>query len=188
MEKAEIKKTARRIAKTLNETNYHAIRQIQRLIEHVGLDFVEEHVAETQRIEAEGGMMTHDGKLRRTAGGVLFHIIKPKLTPEICDLIFPPPDWKKRRAKTKSKQQDSEKKASPSKLKDGVKTTKTIAKLNERLSAENIEQDELKKLQTAAETLRQRIAEMEVKGQKGVKMTRTLLKKTEKQIAALEAK
>ena len=74
MEKAEIKKTARRIAKTLNERNYHAIRQIQRLIEHVGLDFVQEHVAETQRIEANGGMMTHDGKRRRSAGGVFFHI------------------------------------------------------------------------------------------------------------------
>ena len=97
--------------------------------------------------------------------------------------LFPPPDWKQRRAKTKSKQQGSEKKASPPKLKDGVKT---IAKLNERLSAEDIEQNELKKLQTAAETLRQRIAKMEAKEQKGVKVTKTLLKNTKKQIKALE--
>ena len=116
-----------------------------------------------------------------------YNIIKPKLTPDIRDLIFPPPDWKKRRAKTKAKQQGSEKKASPSKLKDGIKTTKTIAKLNERLSADDMEQDELKKLQTAAETLRQRLAEMEARGQKGIKMTKTLLKNTEKQIKALQA-
>ncbi len=187
MEKAEIKKTARRIARKLNETNHHAVNQIHRLIEHAGLEFVQEHVAETLRIEAVGGMMTHDGKRRRTPGGVLFFIIRPKLKPEIRDLIFPPPDWKKRRAKKKAKQQGSEKKASPPKPQDGAKTTKTIAKLNERSSDSDTEQDELKKLQTAAETLRQRLAEMEAKGQKGISMTKTLLKNTEKQIKALEA-
>ncbi len=41
MEKAEIKKTAWRTAKTLKERNPHAVNQIQRLIEHMGLEFVE---------------------------------------------------------------------------------------------------------------------------------------------------
>lgn len=44
----------------------------------------------------------------------------------------------------------------------------------------------LKKLHNAAATLRERIADMEAKGQKGVSMTKTLLKNTEKQIETLE--
>jgi hypothetical protein len=41
-------------------------------------------------------------------------------------------------------------------------------------------------LEAAAQTLRERLAEMEAKGQKGIAMTRTLLNNTEKQIAALQ--
>ena len=44
----------------------------------------------------------------------------------------------------------------------------------------------LEKLYSAAETLRERIADMEAKGKGGVAMTKKLLKNTEKQIEALE--
>jgi hypothetical protein len=46
--------------------------------------------------------------------------------------------------------------------------------------------DKLKQLYSAAETLRERIASMEKKGQSGVAMTKKLLMNTEKQIETLE--
>lgn len=44
----------------------------------------------------------------------------------------------------------------------------------------------LSKLHQAAETYRKKIADMEAKGQKGISMTKTLLRNTEKQIEVLE--
>ena len=48
--------------------------------------------------------------------------------------------------------------------------------------------DKLRQLYSAAETLRERVATMESKGQAGVAMTKKLLRTTEKQIEALERK
>lgn len=95
MERTDIQKAAQVIAELLNETDKHAIRKIENLIEILGLDFVQTHVEETQRIEAEGGLLIKNGKRRRTTGGVFFHTVKSKLTPEQRESIFPYKDWKK---------------------------------------------------------------------------------------------
>jgi len=153
----------------------------------MGIDFVQETLTETQTIETEGGMKTNDGKRRRTAGGVFFYIVKPKLSPEQRAIIFPPIDWKKRRAKKKIKNKAP-------KAEEKQVATVIVAE------AENIplakpeapsskvpleDSDKLAKLESAARTLRGRLAEMEAKGQKGVKMTKNLLTNTEKQIEVL---
>ena len=189
MDKIDIQKSAKIIAKALNESNKHAIQQIGQLIEVLGIDFVQANLAETLDIEVKGGMKTNDGKRRRSAGGVFFYTVKPKLSPEQRGLIFPPIDWKKRRGKKKAKG-----KAAKAEAKQ-VEATTTIASEAENMPESKPEvpsskvlpevADKLSKLEAAAETLRERIAEMEAKGQKGIKMTRTLLTNTENQIEKL---
>ena len=181
MEKADIQKEAKSVAKTLHEKNRYAIEHIERLIKHLGLDFVQKHVEETQRIESEGGLMIKNGNRRRTPGGVFFYIVKEKLRPEQRTLIFPPVDWKKRKAAKKRKAQVKEapeqtREASP----DVAEDTSTS---NDPSSGTSVK---LAQLERAADILRERVAEMEAKGQKGLAMTKILLKNTEKQLQALQ--
>jgi hypothetical protein len=88
-------------------------------------------------------------------------------------------------------QETNEKKADKSSKSDGAKakdTKVTKAKPQKDMSnLPNSVSDKLKQLHSAADTLRQKIATMEEKGQKtGLNMTRRLLEQTEKQIATLE--
>lgn len=89
MEKQEIKAYAEEVAKALGETEDQPISQIEMLVEHLGRDFVQQHLEETQKIEADGGIKTDDNKRRRTMGGVFFYIIKPKMDEETRQKIFP---------------------------------------------------------------------------------------------------
>jgi hypothetical protein len=89
MQPEEIKAYADEIAKRLGETEKKPVEQIHLLVEHAGKEFVEEHLAETIKIEENGGMLTDDKKRRRSIGGVFFYITKGKLDPEIRGRIFP---------------------------------------------------------------------------------------------------
>lgn len=89
MEQQEIKDYAKEVAEALGETDEQPISQIEMLIERLGRDFVQQHLEETQKIEADGGLKTDDNKRRRTMGGVFFYIIKPKMDEEIRQEIFP---------------------------------------------------------------------------------------------------
>jgi hypothetical protein len=89
MQPEEIKAYADEIAKRLGETEKKPVEQIHLLVEHAGKEFVEEHLAETMKIEENGGMLTDDKKRRRSIGGVFFYITKGKLDPEIRGRIFP---------------------------------------------------------------------------------------------------
>ena len=66
----EIKDYAKEVAEALGETDEQPISQIEMLIERLGRDFVQQHLEETQKIEADGGLKTDDNKRRRTMGGV----------------------------------------------------------------------------------------------------------------------
>ena len=89
MQPDEIKAYVAEVAEKLGETEEKPVNQIALLVEHAGKEFVEEHLAETLKIEENGGMMTDDKKRRRTKGGVFFYIIKGKLDAEIRGKIFP---------------------------------------------------------------------------------------------------
>lgn len=89
MQPEEIKAYADEVAKRLGETEKKPVEQIHLLVEHAGKDFVEEHLAETFKIEENGGMLTDDKKRRRSIGGVFFYITKGKLDPELRGRIFP---------------------------------------------------------------------------------------------------
>jgi|GEM_PF-6450873 len=181
MNKADIKHKSREIATELNETDYRVQKQIQNIITLAGMDLVQEVLDETRRIEAEGGMMTKDGPRRRTRGGVFFHIMRQKVPADIRDRLFPPPKWNKRKAKNKDnsgKQSHSKPDSAP----ESASVTPDTAAVDASGKAAR-----LARLEEAAEALRERLAKMEAKGQKGVKMTRNLLKQTEQQIEKMRA-
>ena len=87
------------------------------------------------------------------------------------------------------KKSDKSKNTKPSNKSDN-KNAKPASKASKPKDMGNVPasvSDKLKQLHSAADTLRQKIATMEEKGQKtGLNMTRRLLEQTEKQIATLE--
>jgi hypothetical protein len=50
---------------------------------------VQELLAEVEKIEADGGLMTEDGTRRRTKGGVFFYLAKGKMPAEARQIVFP---------------------------------------------------------------------------------------------------
>lgn len=109
MDKADIKKVAQVVAQGLKESEKSAIWKIEVMIEQLGIDFVQTTLEETQRIEADGGLMTLDNERRRTRGGVFFFTAKAKLTKEQKKAIFPQPGAKQRKAAAKKRKEQAEK-------------------------------------------------------------------------------
>ena len=89
MSPEETQTLAQEIAQKLNESDETPVKQIQQMIELCGVDFVNAVMQETEQIEADGGMTTHDEKRRRTIGGVFFFIAKGKMDAELRQQIFP---------------------------------------------------------------------------------------------------
>jgi hypothetical protein len=70
------------IVQRLGETSQGALDQIWRIIRALGRTQAIALLKETERIEADGGMMTLDGSRRRTPGGVYFHLAYTKGKPK----------------------------------------------------------------------------------------------------------
>jgi len=85
----DIQKEAQKIAEVLGETDEGPIGQIGLIIEKCGLAFAQKIAEETEKIEASGGMKTHDGKRRRTKGGTYFFIVKGRIDAKVRQEIFP---------------------------------------------------------------------------------------------------
>jgi hypothetical protein len=96
-----------RIAAELGETDRVPLRQIGRIIELCGEQFVEDLLAETKAVEEEGGLTVKDGSRRRTVGGVFFYLARGRMSKEQRDAVFirskrrkkpklPPFPWTKR--------------------------------------------------------------------------------------------
>ena len=78
------------VAERLHEEKTIALFHIRRLYNHLGPDIIWDMIAETERIEAEGGMLFQDGSRRRTPGGVFLFLAKRRLSHEEWARIFPP--------------------------------------------------------------------------------------------------
>mgnify|MGYP000904686792 CR=1 FL=1 len=85
VQEPQIDERVRAIARALHEPK---IGLLQKLSDHVGIDKFEELYQKTLEIEAAGGMATANGKRRRTAGGVLFHLTRDLMTPRERRKIF----------------------------------------------------------------------------------------------------
>lgn len=77
------------IAKTLEEDNPNARKQIARLLQACGQEFPKKLLKETLEIEAQGGLMLPDGSRHRTPGGVFLYLAKTQLSPELRRKVFP---------------------------------------------------------------------------------------------------
>ena len=89
MQPEEILTEAKKIAEILGETDEGPVGQIAQVIEKCGLEFAQKIAEETNKIEEKGGMKTHDGKRRRTKGGVFFFLVKGRIDADIRKEIFP---------------------------------------------------------------------------------------------------
>lgn len=101
-------KHALEIAEVLGESAKRPRAQIARIVELKGTEFADGLLADTQRIEELGGMLTLDGERRRTIGGVFFKLAKDRLDDETRHVIFP--NWRelKRRADERKKREKEE--------------------------------------------------------------------------------
>ena len=68
------------IAAQLQETEPGVLIQISRILERMGSEFVQTALADTRRVEAEGGMLTEDKQRRRTSGGVFFYLVRGRVS------------------------------------------------------------------------------------------------------------
>ena len=80
----------KKIATTLGETDEIPLAEIRRVIETLGEEKALSILDETSKIEAGEGMLTDDGKQRRTPGGVYFKLVKNQTTPKERGKIFGP--------------------------------------------------------------------------------------------------
>ena len=82
------------IAQELGETQSVPINQIRRIVQRLGPEAALAFLQEAQQIEAQGGLILPDGSRRRTPGGVFFHLVRQRISPEDRAVIFP--GWPKR--------------------------------------------------------------------------------------------
>src|SRR5919202_509871 len=83
----EARSVASTIAQRLGETQPVAISQIFRIVRRLGPEAALAWLEKAEAIEAQGGLMTPDGK-RRTPGGVYFRIVKDGISPQDRAAIF----------------------------------------------------------------------------------------------------
>jgi hypothetical protein len=76
------------LANRLGEDQPMPLKLLQSLIYYCGVEIAETCYQETLEIEATGGLMTKNGKRRRTLGGVFFHLMRERITAEILKLTF----------------------------------------------------------------------------------------------------
>jgi len=98
------KAVAADIARHLNETDPKALSQLERLVERAGEERARAFLIEALRLQAEGGLLTADGR-RRSLGGVYFYIAKGRLSnwrdkcyiwPHLRRRKTPPFTWQER--------------------------------------------------------------------------------------------
>ncbi len=82
------RKLAGKVAQSLDETEKIPCRQIETMIRLCGSSFVTALAEETERVEAEGGLMTADESRRRTKGGVFFYLARPRVADPVYRVIF----------------------------------------------------------------------------------------------------
>jgi hypothetical protein len=78
------------IADALGETERQPRAQLRAIVAALGDEAAHDLLAETQQVEANGGMLLPDGSRRRTPGGVFFHLAYERLTLEQRKAIYRP--------------------------------------------------------------------------------------------------
>lgn len=87
---SELTSLASTISNQLSETTDEAYEQIERALEVGGVDLIQDVLKEALDIESKDGLLLPDGR-RRTAGGVFFHQLRQRVSPEDWRRIRRPP-------------------------------------------------------------------------------------------------
>ena len=187
MENPSPKAVAHEIADLLGETYRGPRRKISQIVHLCGVDFAQDILRQTLEIEDSGGMLTNKGDRRRTPGGVFLRLAKEQMDAEIRDKVFPPITWQERKRRRKEREQriaaqkagEQDPKRQPGTA-NPAPAGRTVVDMPPEAEAQ------LQQFQSAAAVLRAKLAAMEATGQgAGVEMTRKVLEKIERQIAAL---
>lgn len=93
---SDLSPDVKRIAQRLKETQEMPVGQIQKIVDHCGVEFADFMVENTILIEEAGGMMTVDGSRKRTIGGIFFYLVRQALPADMRNEIFPPKVWRQR--------------------------------------------------------------------------------------------
>ncbi len=94
---------AAQIAAALGETAEQPRRQIARAVQVLGEARALAFLAETQEVEAAGGLMTSTGTRKRTPGGTYFKLMRSAITGRERRTIFPHLSKAARQARDKAK-------------------------------------------------------------------------------------
>ncbi len=84
----EDRKYVGKLAEQLGETGRVPLSQMLRMVHMCSIPFVDTLLQETERIEAEGGMLINDGTRRRTKGGVFFYLARRRMPVRFQRVIF----------------------------------------------------------------------------------------------------
>jgi hypothetical protein len=99
-----------RITAELGEEKEEAVRQIEALVYHCGVEMAAATLEQALRVEAEGGLMIKTGKRRRTPGGVFLFLMSQQLTLQLRrETIYLYQTKPAKSGKKKKKKSDSEK-------------------------------------------------------------------------------
>jgi hypothetical protein len=77
------------IAAQLDEEGPLVQGQIQRIVEYLGAEAAYAFLDQTRQRLANGGVLTHDGKRKRTPGGTFFFLVRGGVTAEQHQAIWP---------------------------------------------------------------------------------------------------
>lgn len=104
-----IKEVGSEIADELQETDPRPRGQIMHILEEMGEEFTRQLLADTFKVQEEGGMDIEDGSRKRTTGGVFFKLAKDRLDPKTRGRIFPRPDGKSKKVKKSAQNKKGQK-------------------------------------------------------------------------------
>lgn len=92
------RKSLEAIAEALGETENVPLRELEAIVQVCGVSFAQAILKETEEVEASGGLMTSDGKKRRTKGGVFFYLARYRMSRNARYIVYnrkgkmPPPE------------------------------------------------------------------------------------------------
>jgi PHAX RNA-binding domain len=95
----ETKAAAAQISDQLGETEWGPRKLIEAVVDLCGLEFAQQLLEESLRVEAEGGMMVVNEERKRTIGGIFFYLARGRMPVETRKIIFPPHNLKPKKKK-----------------------------------------------------------------------------------------
>ncbi len=95
----EIKAAAAQISDQLGETEWGPRKLIEAVVDLCGVEFAQQLLEESVRIEAEGGMMVVNDERKRTIGGIFFYLARGRMPLETRKIVFPPHNLKAKKKK-----------------------------------------------------------------------------------------